>query len=278
MTCPKCGMEIVTGHKFCTNCGTSIEDSNDIVIQQNNSSNNQYKNTFNNQSANYNNGTNQQQKETLGIASLIIGIISILASLPLNIIILPISIVGLILGIINRAKGKMISGIITNTIAIIIIVGLLCLVFMMGNKLQDLIKEEYNTLVDDYKNQENTNPLIGNYKCTGVNEENKAENYKIALNLNNDYSFLYTPYKDSDKNYVIGTYTYEDENKTNASNDYKYYMLKLDASEENFIVNGKEAGRKFSANLEFGLKQQLGTKEGVIMFVESGNIYYCYEN
>lgn len=105
MFCNKCGLKTNGNEKFCVGCGSPI----------NQQVNNNVAYSYNNQMNNANN-----PKQGKSIASLVLGIISIIFSFPLSIIILPISIVGLILGIVDKNKnGKSVAGIILNSISIV---------------------------------------------------------------------------------------------------------------------------------------------------------------
>ncbi len=91
MHCTNCGATLTNTDKFCKACGYPVNG---------NYSNNNY---------NYSNNSSQNspKKEPLGIASLIIGIISLILAIFFNFTILPLAFVGLILGIVNKAtKGK----------------------------------------------------------------------------------------------------------------------------------------------------------------------------
>ena len=101
--CSRCGKQNESNSLFCISCGERFE----VDVTGTNTDEN--KNT-----------------EGLGTASMIIGIIALVLSftcifiLPV-IIIFPLALVGFILGIVNKAKkGKKISGIILNGIALLI--------------------------------------------------------------------------------------------------------------------------------------------------------------
>lgn len=220
---------------------------------------------------------NSNRKESLGTAAMIIGIISIVLSIFLSALIFPLALTGLILGIVNKVKGgKKISGIILNTIAIFIITLLTILiihifhVFTNSDNLDMLFNSLYNTL--EYSTSKNY--VAGKYDCTGVND--KKNTYLVTLELNEDNTFLYGPYGNLDNNYAKGTYTFEKEEKKN-SGEYKYYMISLAGDKENFIMDGKPNDYDFNSKLEFGLTTNNGKKEGVIIFTNTYNMYFCYE-
>lgn len=254
MNCKKCNALIDNNSKFCPKCGNAIEfDGNNMNTNMNTNMNNNYSST----NANDN-------KDKMGIASLVIGIISLIFAYFLNIIILPVAIVGLILGIINKKKSsKKTAGIILNAISILIIV-VMIVISVLVLKSSGIFDELLNI----------KNPVNGEYVCSYMYDDSN----KITLNLNKDGTFSYGPYGNMEKNYVIGNYTYSDLNKTNGSGEYKYYLLDLEGDKEDFVVDGVPNENDFSAKMEFGITTKDGKRNGIIMFYSTYNIYYCYEN
>jgi len=233
---------------YCNNCGNIIKKEDKfcpncgVMINQ----------IPSNQQPQNNIDVPKKDRDNLGTISLILGIISLILSIFLNILILPMAIVGLILGIISKSRnGKKIAGIILNAISIIIILILLIIALLWD-----------------------TNYISGKYDCTGLNN---PDEFLITLHLNEDNTFLYGPYGDLANNYVKGTYTYEKENKTNASGEYEYYMVTLEGSKENFVIDGVSSTKDFNAKADFGITHKDNKKQGVIMFVSTYNTYYCYE-
>lgn len=255
MNCKKCNALIDNNSKFCPKCGNAIEfDGNNINTNMNDNIN------MNNNTSNTN---MNDSKDKMGIASLVIGIISLILAYPFNIIILPVAIVGLILGIINKKRNsKKTAGIILNAISILIIVVMIVISVLV---LKSGIFDELLNI---------KNPVNGEYVCSYMYDDSN----KITLNLNKDGTFSYGPYDNMEKNYIIGNYTYSDLNKTNSSGEYKYYLLDLEGDKENFIVDGIPNENDFSAKMEFGITTKDGKRNGIIMFYSTYNTYYCYEN
>lgn len=296
MNCKKCGSILKEGDKFCINCGTPVNQINEGITSNNNIVNNMTEqnsaiqnqsiinNTvnpnINNNYQNINNGYNNiptpntnsnKKKETLGTVSLVLGIISLILSFFLNILILPLAIVGLILGIINKAKkGKKIAGLILNIISILVIVVMLILtIHTLGSE------GFFSRLLNEIEYGASNNYVAGKYNCTGV--DSNTEKYLVTLHLNKDNTFLYGPYGRITNNYAKGTYTYEDENKTNGSGEYKYFMVTLEGKKEDFVIDGVSSDHDFKSQMEFGVARKDSKKQGIIMFVSTYNMYYCYE-
>lgn len=280
MYCIKCGSSVPEGTSFCSNCGEKIEKiepNNNNGINSNNVTNDSSSNTttsnINTNSSNQNNNSfnslnnNNSSQEKPDKISLIIGIVSIVLSLILTVLIIPLAILGIVIGLVKKPSNMI--GVALNSIAIVISIVVL---------VSAINSSEFKDYLDKYKNgsyQTSTNYIAGKYNCTGVDDH--KDEYLITLHLNEDNTFLYGPYGKLDNNYAKGTYTYEDENKTNASGQYKYYMVTFTGSKDNFIIDGKPADKDFSAKMEFGITNSKLKKEGVVMFVSTYNTYYCYE-
>ena len=240
MYCNNCGTEIKENEKFCSNCG---QKSGVKKLEQ-----------------------KESQNEGLGIASMVIGIISIILSLILNILIIIIPIIGLILGIINKAKGgKKISGIILNIISIVLSIVLFIFFFIMGI-----------SLISNFMDSELlSNPVSGNYNCASFDGRGASKDYIVRLELNNNETFLWGKYNDTSNNYVKGFYTYKDLDKKNASGEYSYYSVSLNG--DVFYQDGIKQTDPYKSDYEFGITKQNGKKQGIIMNTKTYNMYYCYE-
>ena len=241
MYCSKCGKKLEKG--VCPNCKNSVEIKRD---------------------------------ESLGIVSLVIGIISLMLSILINILVLPLAVMGLILGIINRVTtGKRISGIVLNAISIVlsfvIFVGIIFLV-ATSDKTYDFLNKLYNELKYSTEN----NYVSGNYSCKNFDGSSDMGEYIVTMKLNKDGSFLWAKYGDEENNYVKGNYTFKDLEKTNNSGDYKYFDVDLDGEE--FVSEGTVQGEEYKSSYEFGITGKNTKKEGIIMNKATYNMYYCYED
>ena len=271
MYCEKCGKEMKDNQQFCTNCGNQITNNN----------------------------------ESLGTASMVIGIISLILTFIFSVMTLPLSITGLILGIINKAKkGKKISGIILNGISIVLSFVIIFILIVLGfsfiefifntildspkvrkeiNNIYNDINKDYNddynydydTDEDDEEIDEEKTAVIGKYNCSSFDGTGPSKEYIVRLELNKDDTFLWGKYGDTSKNYVKGIYDVKDLEKTNYSGNYKYYEVDLDGEE--YYEDGIKQTEPYESTYEFGITSENGKKQGIIMNTKTQNMYYCYE-
>ena len=262
MYCQKCGNQNDNGVNFCTKCGSSLTEE---------SKKNETK-----------------KKEGLGTASLVLGIISLVLSftciifLPIFLV-LPLALIGLILGIVNKAKkGRKFAGIILNTLALIISI-IMCVLFFAiigvavdeastdGTEFNKFLNQLYNEL----DRETSDNYVSGKYNCKGYDGSGEKEDYIVRFELNKDNTFLWGKYNDTDKNYVKGSYTFTDLEKTNHSGEYKYYNIKIYGDE--YFNEGVKQDEKYESEYEFGITAQNTKKQGILMNTKTYNMYYCYE-
>ncbi len=125
------------------------------------------------------------------------------------------------------------------------------------------------------KTKEEYNPIAGEYDCTSL--EGASSEYLVSIYLYKDGTFLYGPYGDLDNNHAKGNYTYEhEEDKDGKVEGYTYYMVSFKGDAKDFISEGKSIGRDFESEMEFGLTEENGKRQGVVMFLSTYNMYYCY--
>lgn len=254
MFCSKCGNKVEGNIKFCSNCGNNLEVNNTAQGNLQYIAENPTINNYNSNSSQNNNG--------LAIASLIIGIVSVFLSFFINIFIFPISITGLILGIVNKNKcGQKVAGIILNSLSMVIaLIILIASIFIIGF-LADFTEEDFVS-----------NPVSGVWNCKSFDGTGESDEYLITLKLDSNYNFSWSKYEDELDNHVYGTYTYIDENKTNYSGDYSYYMIDLVGEE--FVSNGILQDQEYKSQYEMGINEEYG--EAILMNVSTYNMYYCY--
>ncbi|MBQ9024294.1 MAG: zinc-ribbon domain-containing protein [Bacilli bacterium] len=263
MYCPKCGEKNNENVKYCSKCGASLTEG---VKETNN------------------------KKEGLGTASLVIGIISLILSFTCIIlfpifITIPLSIIGLILGIVNKVKkGKKISGIILNVFAFIIsIICFIISIVLIGalvdeasnNIDNDEFKKSLNQFYNELDRSTSDNYVAGKYNCKSFDGSGEKGDYIVRFELNNDNTFMWGKYNETDKNYVKGTYTFTDLDKTNGDRSYAYYNVKLDGDE--YYNEGIKQEEDYNSEYEFGITAVATKKQGILMNTKTYNMYYCYE-
>ena len=266
MYCPKCGEKNNEGVKYCSKCGAEIKK--EIKVEK--------------------------KKEGLGTASIVLGIISLILSftcivfIPI-IIVLPLSIVGLVLGIVNVSKkGKKFSGIILNSIStilscifafviapILISLGIIGAIISEGSKEGTDTNKFFNQLYNELERSTSDNYVEGKYNCKSFDGQGENGEYIVHFELNNNNTFLWGKYNDTEKNYVKGTYTFEDLKKTNGDRSYAYYTIKLDGNE--FYSDGEKQDDPYETEYEFGITAVSTKKQGILMNTKTNNMYYCYE-
>lgn len=254
--CSRCGNKNEQNTKYCSKCGNRLEINE---IQENIN-------------------VPIQKKEGLATASLIIGIISLVFSFVLNIFILPLAIIGLILGIVNKIKkGKKFAGIILNAVAIIVsIIMIIIIIPIFFKEANGVLNSVYNKL--DYMTSDDY--ISGTWDCKNFSSSSSiiSDEYIVTMELNKDNSFIWNKYGDKENNHLFGTYTFEDEEKTNNSGNYRYFMINSEISE--YVSDGvsQELSTNRTMQYEFGITSVDGKKQGILMNTSTYNMYYCYEN
>jgi len=249
MYCNNCGTENEKETKFCVKCGKELG----------------------------------KKGEGLGTASMILGIISIVLSFIITVVTLPLSITGLILGIVNKAKGgKKISGIVLNTISIFLSIVLIFVYLLIGIGIFSAVisdpevRKELENLERDIDRYSSTNYVEGEYNCKNFDGNGATGSYIVRFELDDDMNFMWGKYGDTYNNYVKGSYTYKDLNKKDPSGKYSYYNIKLDG--DVFYKDGVKQTEPYASEYEFGITKDNGKKQGIIMNTKTYNMYYCYED
>jgi len=248
MYCKNCGTENEKETKYCVKCGKELS----------------------------------KKSEGLGTASMIIGIISIVLSFIITVITLPLSITGLVLGIVNKAKGgKKISGIILNAISIFLSIALVFVYLFIGIGLFSAVlsdpevRKELKNFEREIDRSSTYNYVSGNYNCKAFDGSGASGSYIVRFELNKDMTFMWGKYGDTYRNYVKGDYTFKDLDKKNAAGNYSYYKVELDGDE--FYQDGVKQSDPYASKYEFGITKENGKKQGILMNEKTYNMYYCYE-
>lgn len=285
MVCNNCGKEIENGTKFCSTCGTKVEEKVAPVEEKKEEKVVEPVVTETAKPA-------SQGSSALGIVSMVLGIVSIILSWILSIFILVVPIAGLILGICAKGKkGFKITGIILNAISIAVCVimffaGLSALgqgLKEAGTEIEKGLKEVGTTVKSGYP--------YGTWTCVSYdsgslysydyeNIKNNSIDDLTVLTLNTDNTYQYGPKKDAYKNYYKGTFTYEietDKNNDshNISNGYKFIMVKGPITDAMIDGVKKETTAENRIELEMELFRDYDYDKALIMFTSSYNMYMC---
>lgn len=271
MYCKKCGSSLAPTDLFCRNCGTAVNQVNEENTNNIQTSN---QSCLTSDKSNYSveqKSSSNKKTDKLGIISLIIGIISLILIPFFNFLILPLAIIGLILGIRCKTKdGKRVAGIIINIISIIFIIVATTIILN-----SDLFKKTLKETLKKYYSSKDEYYVVGKYNCATTANSNE---YSVSLHLNANGTFVYGPYGDLNNNYAKGRYIYEYKHKTNNDGNLKYYLLTMKGTKEEYIVDGKPSDYGFVAQVEMGVISQNEKKRSVIKFLDSNELYYCFEN
>lgn len=274
MICNRCGSYEQEGTRFCSRCGNCLINPTYPNVNYNNYNNNYGGNYSGNYNNNYNNN-GKQGPDGMAIASLIIGVATVLLSFIFNIFVIPVAIVGFILGIVSKAKGMKIAGIILNILGAII--GITVLALYMIYEYRDDLDYDYDHHYYDSSEKEpekESNYVSGVWNCKSFDGSGPGGEYIVTMKLNDDLTFTWNKYNDEKNNHVYGHYTYEDEHKQNQSGDYKYYMVDFDGDE--FVNEGELQDQKYASQYEMGINEELG--EAIVMNVKTYNMYYCFKD
>ena len=132
---------------------------------------------------------------------------------------------------------------------------------------------------DDKPPVTSKNHVSGIWNCAkGIASANDPKSFNITIKLNEDMSFVYGPYNDTDNNHFSGTYTYKDENKH--TNDYKYNYYMVDFNTDEYISDGeKQDITNTTSQMYMGIAESgnCAGRQAIIIFVSSYNRYYCYD-
>ena len=279
MFCSKCGKEIKKDTKFCSNCGEKVSEVKKEVKKVEPVK------------------VEEPKKESsgLGIAGMIIGIISLLLSWILTLLIILVPVIGLILSCCAKGKkGFKITGIVTNALAIVaclvlFVVYLATLGSIFGTFI-DENKDEIDKGLSQVKTTVKSGYPYGTWTCVSYDSVNLGSyNYDdiksnddkdlTVLKLNTDKTYQYGPKVDNYKNYYKGTFTYEietDKNNEshNLTNGYKFITVKGPVSD--FMIDGeKQEVTTQSLDMEMELFREYDYDKALIIFTRSYNMYMC---
>ena len=281
MICPKCGKEIDNNAKFCTYCGLEIAKMEKATVKETKKAEEKKEVKKEKVEA----IKVEEKKEAprrsngLGIAGMIIGIVSTILSFILTIFIIVFPIAGLILSLCSKGKkGFKIAGIITNALAIVLSI-ILCIVYAAS------IGKLFGSFAGILGNSIKSVYPYGEWTCVsyyGTSAKTYEDNVKLApsedktiLKLNSNGTFTYGPYVDSYKNYYKGDYTYELETEKNQKSGQKYSFMDVKTTINDAMIDGVVDYNAKEMHFEMELIQEKDYNTALIMFYNNYNTYYC---
>lgn len=185
--------------------------------------------------------------------TLIIGILSIVISLFINIISGIVSAaIGLFIGILNKNKNK--AGIICCIVSIVISVFEL----VAGTILIELIESA-------------NNPIAGTYTCA---REIEMENITTTIEIDKLRTLKYTFETEGKEGHATAEYEYKKIDNNNVEGMVSYEVI-TDGSKGKYIYNNETIKNGFTTDFTITMKEEGPQDKALIMFVDSGNIYYC---
>lgn len=231
-------------------------------------------------------------REGLGVASLVIGIISLILSFVVNIFILPLALLGLIFGIVNICqKGhKRFAGIILNLVATVVSFIMMFVMFLILSIFLPVVFIALIALLGSFVTTEDgakvftdlvylsdTNDfMVGTYDCRNITSTSSKNT--ITIKLNSDNTFEYGPYQDLANNHYSGKYSYSKNTSKSENNKYKYYDLNLNTKDGELMVNGYVTHPNKSADIELGIKFTKNLKREVeLKFKNTNENFVCTE-
>lgn len=235
--CKYCGKEIDKTDEYCSKCGKSQLDQ---VVSN-----------------------NKINKEGLGTASMVIGIISLIFSFLISVFIFPLALIGLILGIVNKAQnGKKVSGIVLNGIAMIVsVLVFIALIVLLVIAVDDYDSEGHSR---HHMSEIEQEEILGKWNCKN-GEKVLSSDYELTLSLDNDKKFTITEYN-NDKNYITGIYSFEE------NNDYHIGLNPLEKYENGDLVKKWD---DTDDNYKMKITGHKNRFRALLADNENEKVYYC---
>lgn len=280
--CPSCNAQVDEKNKFCINCGAPLTEVKKEEVREEPKKEEVKVEEPKKEEIKVEVTKTPSSGEGFGTASLILGIISLVLSfttwlfIPIFLVVITI-VVGLILGIINLAKGgKKFAGLILNGISIVTGIASFVIFYIFVISLGlfsafDYLQDYSYTTKSTTKYQ--ANPVAGFYKCSSSSNVS-ADNYTSKLDLYSSKNFTWTYVNEN--GIVKGTYTYSDVEKDTELANTNYYKLVMTSN--SITQNGKEVTGTKENTYEMGIDTS-GKKKSLVMINEKTyTMYYCIES
>ncbi len=137
------------------------------------------------------------------------------------------------------------------------------------------INLELPTIDDEPEEDDVSSIVAGTWDCYNYEGAPVTEDgFEATLKLTRGGSYVFGEYGNEDVNHYKGTYEALDLKKQNASGDFNYYSL--DFTTDEFVLDGEESSTQLS-DAEVGITEKNDSREMILAFESSGNLYYCIE-
>ena len=282
MFCSKCGKEVEKGVKFCPGCGTKVAETKTEEKKE------VKKEVVKAEPVKQ---EEPQRSSGLGIAAMVIGIVSFILAWFLNIFIIVIPVVGLILALCAKGKkGFKITGIILNALSLVIcvvmfIVSMVTLGRAIGTAVDDSIPQIKEGVKEVQKTVKSGYPY-GTWYCVDYYDseaKNYADNVRLApsdkktvLYLYTDNTFKYGPYSESYKNYYKGTFKYTLETEKNEQYKNKNVtFIDVETTINDAMMDGVKNYDATGMHFEMELLGEDDYDTALMLYYNTYNTYYC---
>ncbi len=252
--CEECGQKLLKNDKFCPKCGKKQTEEKVVV---NAPKNTEVKKT-------------KSSADGLGTASMVLGIISLIFSFIFTIFLFPVYLIGLILGIVSKANhGKRISGIILNSLAIVISI----IMFFVWIVALVAIADKYDDKAINIESENIDEVIVGKWDCKELEKiSDKDSKYTLTVKINDDSTFSLGDHDKIEDTYVTGDYTIDD-------NPIDRFMKKRVAIALELDAKSKFEDEKFKENIDkeyVMIFTNLKDKNNSMLIDEdSGKTYIC---
>lgn len=213
-----------------------------------------------------NNNSVEKQNKGLGIASFVLGIISVVFVLFMPKLCLVCSILSIIFAIISNKGSMATAGKVLGIIGVVISFTFVCIDMDIGTNPDNSLNSN-GTIAEE---KDARNKVIGTWYGAGDLTSLENGDYSIVFILDEDYNFTWGQYGNLDKNYIKGTYTFEDLHKTNYGKNCSYYRVEITGDE--YYNNGVLQDEPYGNTYEMGVVND--NVSGVILSEITGSMYF----
>ncbi len=252
--CEECGQKLLKNDKFCPKCGKKQTEEKVVV---NAPKNTEVKKT-------------KSSADGLGTASMVLGIISLIFSFIFTIFLFPVYLIGLILGIVSKANhGKRISGIILNSLAIVISI----IMFFVWIVALVAIADKYDDKAINIESENIDEVIVGKWDCKELEKiSDKDSKYTLTVKISDDSTFALGDRDKIEDTYVQGSYRV-------SNNPIDLYLKKKSYVALELNADSKFEDEKFKENVEqvyTMIFTKLNEKKKVMLINEDAEkIYMC---